>query len=91
MERDMDLLRGLLVHIAWFHYHWRIYHTQVYMLLQMAMAIIVDLGFDRYDNFRMRRSPSDGKGTEESHKGQALYLTPDGQRAFLWCYYLCSK
>ncbi|KAH2148102.1 hypothetical protein KXV68_001393 [Aspergillus fumigatus] len=39
----------------------------------------------------MRRSPSDGKGTEESHKGQALYLTPDGQRAFLWCYYLCSK
>ncbi|KAK9642424.1 hypothetical protein HCH54_007858 [Aspergillus fumigatus] len=39
----------------------------------------------------MRRSPSDGKGTEESHKGQALYLTPDGQRAFLGCYYLCSK
>ncbi|KAK9557176.1 hypothetical protein V6Z79_005282 [Aspergillus fumigatus] len=39
----------------------------------------------------MRRSPSDGKGTQESHKGQALYLTPDGQRAFLCCYYLCSK
>ncbi|KAG2419608.1 hypothetical protein HFD88_004404 [Aspergillus terreus] len=83
MERDMDLLRGLLVHIAWYHYHWRIYHTQVYMLLQMAMAMVVDLGLDKYDNFRMQRSPHDGKGTDESHKGQALYLTPDGQRAFL--------
>ncbi|GES61804.1 hypothetical protein ATEIFO6365_0001017000 [Aspergillus terreus] len=39
----------------------------------------------------MQRSPHDGQGTEESHKGQALYLTPDGQRAFLGCYYLCSK
>ncbi|GFF32921.1 hypothetical protein IFM46972_03712 [Aspergillus udagawae] len=83
MERDMDLLRGLLVHIAWYHYHWRIYHTQVYMLLQIAMAIVVDLGLDRYDNFKMQRIPHDVKGTEESHKGQALYLTSDGQRAFL--------
>ena len=91
MERDMDLLRGLLVHIAWYHYHWRTYHTQVYILLQMAMVIVVDLGLDRYDNFKMQRSPRDDKGTEESHKGQALYLTPDGQRAFLGCYYLCSK
>ncbi|GIC85833.1 uncharacterized protein Aud_001673 [Aspergillus udagawae] len=57
----------------------------------MAMAIVVDLGLDRYDNFKMQRIPHDGKGTEESHKGQALYLTSDGQRAFLGCYYLCSK
>ncbi|RDK39947.1 hypothetical protein M752DRAFT_219744 [Aspergillus phoenicis ATCC 13157] len=91
MERDMDLLRGLLVHIAWYHYHWRIYHTQVYMLLQMAMAIVVDLGLDRYNNFKMQSISYDGKGTEELHKGQVLYLTPDGQRAFLGCYYLCSK
>lgn len=87
----MDLLRGLLVHIAWYHYHWRIYHTQVYMLLQMAMAIVVDLGLDRYNNFKMQSISYDGKGAEELHKGQVLYLTPDGQRAFLGCYYLCSK
>ncbi|GAB1207496.1 hypothetical protein APSETT445_006216 [Aspergillus pseudonomiae] len=72
MERDMDLLRGLLVHIAWYHYHWRIYHTQVYMLLQMAMAIVVDLGLDRYNNFKMQCISYNGKGTEELHKGQSL-------------------
>ncbi|PYI21327.1 hypothetical protein BO99DRAFT_328277 [Aspergillus violaceofuscus CBS 115571] len=91
MERDMDLLRGLLVHIAWYHYHWRVYHTQVYMLLQMAMAIVVDLGLDRCDNFRMQRNYPSEKETEEPAKGQAFYQTPDGQRAFLGCYYLCSK
>lgn len=91
MERDMDLLGGLLVHIAWHHYHWRTYHTQVYLLLQMAMAIVVGLGLDRYDNFSMQRISRSEKQTEESHKGQELYLTPDGKRAFLGCYYLCSK
>ncbi|RAH46053.1 uncharacterized protein BO95DRAFT_431598 [Aspergillus brunneoviolaceus CBS 621.78] len=91
MERDMDLLRGLLVHIAWYHYHWRVYHTQVYMLLQMAMAIVVDFGLDRCDNFRMQRHYPEEKEAEEPHKAQALYLTPDGQRAFLECYYLCSN
>lgn len=78
MERDMDLPQGLLVHIAWYHYHWRIYHTQVYMLLQMAMAITVGLGLDRYDNFKMQRMSHDEKGTEKSQKGQAFYLTPGG-------------
>ncbi|RAH72239.1 uncharacterized protein BO66DRAFT_469949 [Aspergillus aculeatinus CBS 121060] len=91
MERDMDLFRGLLVHIAWYHYHWRAYHTQVYMLLQVAMAIVVDLGLDTCDNFRMQRHYPEEKEAEEPHKAQALYLTPDGQRAFLGCYYLCSK
>ncbi|GLA80568.1 hypothetical protein AtubIFM56815_001392 [Aspergillus tubingensis] len=91
MERDMDILRGLLVHIAWSHYHWRNYHTQVYMLLQMAMAIVVDLGLDRYDNFRMRHIYDHGEDMDGSQGGQVLYLTPDGQRAFLGCYYLCSK
>lgn len=91
MERDMDLLRGLLVHIEWYHYHWRIYYTQVYMRLQMALTIVVNLGLDRYNNFIMQNIPDNGKGTEELHKGQGFYLTPDGQRAFLGCYYLCSK
>ncbi|PYH71708.1 uncharacterized protein BO88DRAFT_451392 [Aspergillus vadensis CBS 113365] len=91
MERDMDILRGLLVHIAWSHYHWRNYHTQVYMLLQMAMAIVVDLGLDRYDNFRMRHIYGHGEDMEGSQGVQVLHLTPDGQRAFLGCYYLCSK
>ncbi|PWY74075.1 hypothetical protein BO83DRAFT_426731 [Aspergillus eucalypticola CBS 122712] len=91
MERDMDILRGLLVHIAWSHYHWRNYHTQVYMLLQMAMAIVVDLGLDRYDNLRMRHIYDHGEDMEGSQREQVLCLTPDGQRAFLGCYYLCSK
>ncbi|OOF93406.1 hypothetical protein ASPCADRAFT_7632 [Aspergillus carbonarius ITEM 5010] len=65
MERNMDLLLGLLVHIAWCHYYWRTYHTQVYMFLQIAMMVVVDVGLDKYENFRMQRIAQDAHPSQK--------------------------
>lgn len=90
MRRNMDLLQGLLVHIAWYHYHWKTYHTQAYMLFQIAIMLVVDLGLDKDENFRMQEIPRDGKEIEQIHTYE-IHQTPAGQRALLGCYYLCSK
>ncbi|KAL5045299.1 hypothetical protein BDW71DRAFT_184040 [Aspergillus fruticulosus] len=97
VERNMDLLMGLLVHAAWYHYHWRSYHTQIYMLLQMAIMVAVDLGLDRQHGFRMQTIPVDGRehGPEHEHAcgkegGNLVAQSAAGQRALLGCYYLCS-
>lgn len=84
--RNIDLLQGLLVHAAWYHYHWRTYHTHMYMLLQMTMTVVADLALDRQQGFGMQDIPREGRGNDtwSAHKAA-------GQRALLGCYYLCSK
>ncbi|KAJ0416239.1 hypothetical protein BJY00DRAFT_238069 [Aspergillus carlsbadensis] len=89
IERNMDLLQGLLVHIAWQHYHWRTYHTHMYMLLPIATMIVVDLGFDREECFRMQPIPAEDRELEQPGSGQVQSAA--GQRALLGCYYQCSK
>lgn len=85
-ERSMDLLLGLLVHIAWYHYHWQTMHTQMYMLLQMTIMIVVDLDLDKDENFGLySRTQRPGKTSAETH-----YRSPAGKRALLACFYLCS-
>lgn len=90
MRRNMDLLQGLLVHTAWYHYHWRTYHTQAYMLLQIAIMLVVDLGLDKDEDFKMQAIPPDGKEFNQV-QGHGIHQTPAEQRALLGCYYLCSK
>ncbi|KAL2822683.1 hypothetical protein BDW59DRAFT_163665 [Aspergillus cavernicola] len=90
VERNMDLLQGLLVHAAWYHYHWRTYHTHIYMLLQMAIMVVVDLGLDRQESFRMQVIPIEGKEAADQARGSSAH-TVAGQRALLGCYYLCSN
>lgn len=89
IERNMDLLQGLLVHAAWYHFHCRTYHTHMYMLLQMTINIAVDLGLDRGKSFRLQAIPVEG--TEPDHIQGFSSQAASGQRALLGCYYLCSK
>ncbi|KAL4806648.1 hypothetical protein BDV18DRAFT_137940 [Aspergillus unguis] len=104
VERNMDILQGLLVHAAWYHYHYKTYHTQIYMLIQMAMMVVADLGLDRQENsgFRMQPIPVEaGAGIKEPQPGSAGHTacgmrdpsaqSAAGQRALLGCYYLCSN
>ncbi|KAJ9613073.1 hypothetical protein H2200_003014 [Cladophialophora chaetospira] len=46
-ERDLDLLQGLLVLLGWNHYHFSPMRKQLYMLLQMAVGLVIDLDLDR--------------------------------------------
>ncbi|KAH8692266.1 hypothetical protein BGW36DRAFT_304239 [Talaromyces proteolyticus] len=89
IERNIDLLQGLLVHIAWSHYHWRTYHTHMYMLLQMASSVVVDLDLDRDESFRMQTIPIEGKEPDQIQELSSQ--TAAGQRALLGCYYISSK
>jgi len=85
-ERNLDLLLGLLVHVAWYHYHWQTMHTQMYLLLQMAIMIVVDLGLDKDENFGLYTGVQKPEKTPEEKHCQS----PTGKRALLACYYLCS-
>lgn len=82
-ERNLDLLLGLLVHCAWFHYHWRTPHIHKYMLLEMAHMVVVDLGIDKDENIRMQPIPPEPADNQRHHSN------PTEQRALLGCYHLC--
>lgn len=87
-ERNLDILLGLLVHVAWYHYHWQTMHTQLYLLLQMAIMVVVDLGLDRDENFGMRAIST---STQHSiNTSRTSHHTSAGKRGLLACYYLCS-
>lgn len=87
-ERTMDLLLGLLIHIAWQHYHFQTVRRQVYMTLQMAISIVVDLGLDRDYNFGLRDIAVEIQDQED--ESSSMHYTLIEKRALLGCYYLYS-
>lgn len=46
-ERNLELLRGLLVHVAWYSYPAERYHPQLLLLIQLCVSILYDLGLHR--------------------------------------------
>ncbi|KAJ5417787.1 uncharacterized protein N7487_001337 [Penicillium crustosum] len=46
-ERNLELLRGLLVHIAWYSYPAERYHPQLLLLIQLCVSILYDLGLHK--------------------------------------------
>jgi hypothetical protein len=84
-ERSLELLQGLLIHVAWNHYHFYATSKQMYMLMQMAVTLVADLGLDRcpvhagyaWVGAHVEREPNGGRSAAEN-------------RALLGCYYLCS-
>ncbi|KAM5474653.1 hypothetical protein MferCBS49748_000059 [Microsporum ferrugineum] len=89
-EVCLDLLQGLLVYLAWCHYHTRPHrYTQ---FLQLAIALIIELRLDRPPltktwktgiRFTSKYDPDDITYTRPS-------LGRDEQRAVAGCYYLSS-
>ncbi|KAI9836986.1 MAG: hypothetical protein M1819_000635 [Sarea resinae] len=93
-QKSLDLLQGLLVYVAWYHFHISPSMQQCYRLTALAVAIAVDLGLNR----RPRKSEKQ-KMCIESHALFAQGLTPAGpdfwnreaRRAFIGCYALSSS
>ncbi|OJZ92161.1 hypothetical protein ASPFODRAFT_39454 [Aspergillus luchuensis CBS 106.47] len=46
-ERNLELLRGLLVHCAWYTYPAEKYHPRLLLLIQLCVAIVHDLRLHR--------------------------------------------
>ncbi|KAJ5228895.1 hypothetical protein N7489_009603 [Penicillium chrysogenum] len=51
-ERNLELLRGLLIHCAWYSYPAERYHPRLLLLVQLCVSISYDLGLHR------KRSPN---------------------------------
>ncbi|KAJ5171961.1 hypothetical protein N7492_004554 [Penicillium capsulatum] len=49
-ERNLELLRGLLVHSAWYSYPAERYHPQLLLLVQLCVSILYDLGLHKKPN-----------------------------------------
>ncbi|PYH31865.1 uncharacterized protein BO87DRAFT_398949 [Aspergillus neoniger CBS 115656] len=89
LERSLDLLLGLLVHVAWSYYHWPICDSRCSMFLQMAVMIVGDLGLDKGD-LKMQASPFNSQVANQVEIDSACW-TSAAQRALLGCYYLSSR
>lgn len=43
-EKNLDLLQGLLVHIAYYHYFFTRENQQMYLMVQLALTLVHELG-----------------------------------------------
>ncbi|KAE8554404.1 hypothetical protein EYB25_002943 [Talaromyces marneffei] len=76
-EKDLDLLQGLLVHLAWFQFHFIPGSQQDYLYLQIAISMVIDLHLDQEAADLLERRTELGN----------IY-TREACRAYLGCYYL---
>ncbi|ETI20879.1 hypothetical protein G647_07222 [Cladophialophora carrionii CBS 160.54] len=97
-ERDLGLLQGLLVLLAWTHFHFSPTSKQLFMLLQMAVGLVTDLDLDRCPAHRDQRVASHlcCVSSPQNAQGQAKYPVQCRRslpeiRALLGCFYLCSS
>ncbi|OGM42797.1 C6 transcription factor [Aspergillus bombycis] len=88
-ERNIDLLLGLLVYTAWYHYHWESMLPHMYLFLQLTVTMAADLGLDREPNFTMRNIAA-GLGRPTSAHQLSEGHSAAGKRALLGTFYLCS-
>ncbi|KAL4905100.1 hypothetical protein BDW74DRAFT_19039 [Aspergillus multicolor] len=78
-EKDLDLLQGLLVHLAWFHFYLDPRSKQTYQYLQLAISMVVDLGLEQK--------------IAEMMENNTIASDPTAReicRAYLGCYFLSS-
>lgn len=84
-QKNLDVLQGLELYLAWYHFHFKPQSQQIYQLLGLAVSMVIDLGYHsprRRARIDISGSSSDGPtGSAEER---------ETQRAYLGCYYLAS-
>ncbi|KAJ6075895.1 hypothetical protein N7499_007876 [Penicillium canescens] len=78
-EKDLDLLQGLLVHLAWFHFHFVPERQQAYQYLQIAISMVIDLRLDQ-----------EAADLVEPRTEQSDTYVREACRAYLGCYYMSN-
>ncbi|KAH8888403.1 hypothetical protein GQ53DRAFT_238108 [Thozetella sp. PMI_491] len=89
-ERNMDILLGLLVHLAWHQYHWEHFPSQMFMYLQMVGCLLGDMGLDGEVAYTMPAGYPSVSRLDKTVLPARHQRTAAGMRAVLGCYYLCS-
>ena len=90
-EKSLDLLQGLLVHLAWYHYY---FHeggsSQILLLLQLCVTLVNRMGLTRDHS-----TCGTAKYDQLAEAPQEIGTSPEKSslpelRAFLGTFYLCS-
>jgi hypothetical protein len=55
-HKSLEILQGLLVYVAWYHYFHDLKKQQLATILQLCVAQVLDLGLPRDRNSRPERS-----------------------------------
>jgi hypothetical protein len=74
-----------------YHYHFKPGTQQLYKILQLAVALVVDLGLDRATNTKEKIALEVAhykKGDSQQTRGESRSL--DEERALAGCFYLSS-
>lgn len=86
-ERTLDTLQGLLILVAFYHFHIRL-AKQVTTMMQIAVSVLSDLGLSRPES---RRSDFEAQIRDGSlSEAKAALQSRDEMRAYCGCYYLAS-
>ncbi|CZR59098.1 related to cercosporin resistance protein [Phialocephala subalpina] len=90
-EKSLDLIQGILVYLAWYHFYFDVDNQQLYQLCQMATSLAVDIGIN--------------KPLEQTKESSSLVLARttfflpssvsledlEARRTYLGCYYVSSQ
>lgn len=88
--KSLDLLQGLLIHIAWYHCHLE-GSSQMTNLLQLSIAILADLGLNKPAHANDRRKLIfDASRSSYGFTVDTKTTTNEERRALLGCFYLSS-
>jgi hypothetical protein len=88
-KRNLELLQGLLIYLAWHHHYSRHETQQIYPYLQLAIGMVVDLGLNKPQSKRRSASSLSHTGLNpERTSAEAEGATAEEERALLGCYSL---
>ncbi|KAJ9614190.1 hypothetical protein H2200_002326 [Cladophialophora chaetospira] len=88
-ERSIDLLQGLLIYLNWYHFYFDPQHNQLYLFMQMATSMALELGLDKPARQELPTSPA-AIIFQLRLKSRLVAEEVEGRRALLGCYYLSS-
>lgn len=90
-EKNLDILQGLVIYIAYYHFFFVSENQQIYLLIQLTLAMIHELGLDHSPR---SKKASDGTPVDWAKEGSAErsgQRTTDEIRTFLGVYVLSDE
>ncbi|CAI6342460.1 unnamed protein product [Periconia digitata] len=85
-HKSLEILQGLLVYGAWYHFFYRPANQQLAVIIQLCVAVVQDLALSKNpkENQRKARVTHDPFTSGHADRGSA------GERAYLGTYYLAA-
>ncbi|KAF2652369.1 hypothetical protein K491DRAFT_577449, partial [Lophiostoma macrostomum CBS 122681] len=72
-HKSLEILQGLLVHVAWYHYLHDPKKQQLGTILQLCVAQVLDLGLSRNRNSKLERSPEEKRAYLGTYYMNSVY------------------